>query len=102
MESGFRLVKPDDVVIAGLHSADDMTIRAGGRTLGQLGGFVIERSHFRIRYLLVRASGLFEKSTLVPFADPRIDVDARAIEVDIDDRELTQLRNFTPQHLLTA
>ena len=101
MESGFRLVKPDDVVIAGLHGAD-MTIRAGGRTLGQLGGFVIERSHFRIRYLLVRASGLFGKSTLVPFADPRIDVHARAIEVDIDDRELSQLRNFTPQHVLTA
>ena len=88
-------------MIDGLEGAD-MTIRAGGRTLGQLGGFIIERSQSRIRYMLVRASGLLGKSTLVPFADPRIDVDARAIEVDIDDRELWQLRNFTPRHLLTA
>ena len=79
-----------------------MTIRAGGRTLGRLRGFVIERSHAQIRYLLVRASGLFGKSTLIPFSDPRVDIRARAIEVDVDDRELWQLRNFTPEQLLTA
>jgi hypothetical protein len=101
MDSGFELVTPDEVVIAGLPSAD-MTIRAGGRALGRLRGFVIERSHHRIRYLLVRASGLSGKSTLVPFADPRIDVDTRTIELDMNDRDLWQFRNFTPEHLLPA
>lgn len=101
MDSAFQLVKPDDVLIAGLPSAG-MTIRTAEHTLGRLRGFVIERTQHRIRYLVVRASGLFAKSRLVPFANPRVDIDTRAIEVDIDDRELRQLRNFTPDQLLTA
>jgi hypothetical protein len=101
MESGFQLVQSDHAVIAGLPCAG-ISIRAGGRTLGRLRGFVIERSQHRIRYLLVRASGLFGKSTLVPFTDPRVDVDTRTIEVDVDDRALWQLRNFTPKHLPTT
>jgi hypothetical protein len=101
MESAFQLVKPDDVVIAGLPSAE-MTIRAAGRTLGRLRGFVVERSPDRIRYLIVRASGLFAKSRLVPFVDPRVDVEEHAIELDITERDLWQLRNFTTKQLLTA
>lgn len=101
MDSGFQLVKPDDVVIAGLRSAE-MTIRAGGRTLGRLRGFVVEGTHRRIRYLIVRASGLFSRPTLVPFVDPRVDLEARAIDLELDDYELWQLRNLTPRQLLTA
>ena len=101
MKSGFQLVRADAVAVAGLPTID-MTIRAGGRTLGRLRGFVIERSQAQIRYLLVRASGLFGKTTLIPFSDPRVDLRGRAIEVDVDDRELWQLRNFTPERLLIS
>ena len=101
MECEFQVVKPDEVEIAGMPSRD-MTICAAGRTLGRLGGFVIDRAQQRICYLIVRASGLFAKSTLLPFAEPRFDVDARAIELAIDEHEVWKFRNFTPEHLLAS
>ena len=101
MECEFQVVKPDEVVIAGLPAAD-MTICAAGRTLGRLSGLVIDRAHSRICYLIVRASGLFAKSTLLPFAEPRVDVEARAIELAIDEQQVWQFRNFTPEQLLAS
>ena len=101
MESVFQLIEPDDVIIDGSPSAG-MTIRAAGRPLGQLSGFVIDRAEQEIRYMVVRASGLFKRSRLVPFATPRVDVEGHAIDLDIDERELRQLRNFTPEQLLTV
>jgi len=101
-QSPFELVEPTEVVIAGLPSVG-MTIRsATGRRLGRLRGFVVERAHQRVRYLVVRTSGIWKKTTLVPFSTPRLDVKRRAIEIEVDDRELWQLRNFTPEQLLTA
>jgi len=101
MDSGFQLVRSNDVAIEGIPGTE-LVVRAGGRTLGSLRGFIVERSHERIRYVLVRASGLFGKSTLLPFSDPRVDFGARAIDLDIDDRTLWQLRDFTPKQLLTT
>jgi hypothetical protein len=101
MESAFQLIEPDDVIIDGLPSAG-MTIRAAGRPLGRLSGFVIDRAEQEIRYMVVRAAGLFTRSQLVPFRTPRVDVEGHAIDLDIDDRELRQLRNFTPEQLLTV
>ena len=101
MESAFQLIDPDNVIIDGSPSAG-MTIRAAGRPLGRLTGFVIDCAEQEIRYMVVRASGLFTRARLVPFAAPRVDVEAHAIDLDIDDRELRQLRNFTPEQLLTA
>jgi len=101
METTFELIQPTDVVIAGIPSAG-MTIRTAGRTLGRLNGFVVDRTQQNIRYLVVRASGLFGRPTLVPFVGPRFDVEDRSIEVDIDERELRQLRHFTPDHLLSS
>ena len=101
MEDEFQVVEPDEVVIAGLRGTD-MTICAAGRTLGKLRGFVVDRAQRRICYLIVRASGLFAKSTLLPFAEPRVDVAARAIELAIDEQQVWQLRNFTPDQLLAS
>jgi hypothetical protein len=101
METTFQLIAPADVEIAGVPSSG-MTIRAAGRTLGQLNGFVVDNAQQNIRYLVVRASGLFGRARLVPFAQPRVDVADRAIDVDVDERELRQLRHFTPEHLLGA
>ena len=101
MESPFQLIAPDDVIIDGSPSAG-MTIRAAGRPVGRLTGFVIDRAEQQIRYIVVRASGVFTRARLVPFIQPRLDAAARAIDLDVDDRELRQLRNFTPDQLLTA
>ena len=100
MEAGFQLVKPDAVVIDGMPTGH-LTIRACGRTLGRLRGFIVEGTQQQIRYLVVRAS-LFARSTLIPFTDPRIDIDAGVIDVDIDEQDVRQLRNFTPEHLLST
>jgi hypothetical protein len=103
MESSpFELLEPANVTIAGAPSTG-MTIRAAtGRTLGRLRGFVVESAPQQIRYLVVRASGLLGKTTLIPFSAARVDVEGRAIEVDVDDRDLWLLRNFTPDQLLPA
>ena len=103
MESSpFELLEPAKVTIAGAPSTDMIIRAATGRTLGQLRGFVVESAHQQIRYLIVRASGLFGKTTLIPFSAARVDLDGRAIEVDVDDRDLWLLRNLTPDQLLPA
>ena len=101
MSSTFQLVEPEDAVIEGV-PATGMTIRAAtGRALGRLGGFVVDAAGQHIRYLAVRGSGLFAKTRLLPFSMPRVDFDRRIIEIDITDQQLWQLRDFTPEALLT-
>ena len=102
MESStFELLEPANVTLAGAPSTG-MTIRAAtGRTLGRLRGFVVESAHQQIRYLVVKASGLFGKTTLIPFSAARV-VEGRAIEVDVSDRDLWLLRNLTPDQRLPA
>jgi len=101
MEQTFQLISPKDVEIAGLPSAG-MTILAAGRTIGSLSGFIVDRAQQNIRYLVVRAAGLFGRATLIPFAEPRLDREHRTIEVSVAEQELQQLRHFTPDHLLRA
>ena len=101
MSSSFQLVEPEDIVIEGV-PATGMTIRAAtGRALGRLRGFVVDAAEQHIRYLAVRGSGLFPKTRLLPFSMPRVDFDRRIIEIDVNDFQLWQLRNFTPEALLT-
>ena len=101
MQSSFQYVQPEDVLIEGV-SAAGMTIRAAtGRALGRLGGFVVDAAEQHIRYLVVRGSGLFAKTRLLPFSTPRVDFEHRIIEIDVSDQQLWQLRDFTPKILLT-
>lgn len=101
MQSSFQYVEPEDVVIEGVPAAG-MTIRAAtGRALGRLGGFVVDAAEQHIRYVAVRGSGLFPKTRLLPFSMPRVDFDHRVIEIDVSDQQLWQLRDFTPDVLLT-
>ena len=96
----FQYVAPADVTIEGV-SATEMTIRgATGRAIGCLRGFIVDATERHIRYLVVRGSGLFAKTTLLPFSMPRVDFAHRTIEVDVTDQQLWQLRNFTPEALL--
>jgi len=101
MRSSFQLVEPEDAIIDGV-PATGMTIRAAtGRALGRLRGFVIDAAEQHIRYLAVRRSGLFAKTRLVPFSMPQVDFARRIIEIDVTDQQLWQLRDFTPEALLT-
>ena len=101
METAFQFVEPDGATVDGLSMAG-MSIRAAGRSLGRLSGFIVDSASERIRYVVVCASGLFSKQRLVPFAEARIDFDSRVIDVDIAERELWLVRNLTPRHLLAA
>ena len=97
--SPFRYVAPEAVAIEGVPT-EGMTIRAAtGHTLGRLRGFIVDAAQEHIRYLVVR-SGLLGKQRLVPFSTPRFDLERRAIEIDVNDHELWQLRNLTPDVLV--
>ena len=100
--SSFELLEPANVTIAGAPSTGMIIRAATGRTLGRLCGFVVESAQQQIRYMVVQASGLLGKTTLIPFSAARVDVDGRAIEVDVDDHDLWLLRNLSPDQLLTA
>jgi hypothetical protein len=97
-----ELLEPTRVTIAGAPTTGMIIRAATGRTLGRLRGFVVESAHQQIRYLVVRASGLLGKTTLIPFSAARVDLEGRAIEVDVDDHDLWLLRNLTPDQLLPA
>src|SRR5262245_43816673 len=98
--STFRYVEPAQVAIDGV-SAQGMTIRAAtGRTLGRLKGFIIDAAEQHIRYFCVRRRGPFGSVRVLPFSTPCVDLDARAIEIDINDQQLRQLRGLSPEVLL--
>jgi sporulation protein YlmC with PRC-barrel domain len=101
IQTSFQYIEPEDVVIEGV-PATGMTIRAAtGRALGRLAGFIVDATEQHIRYLAVRGSGLFAKTRLLPFTTPRVDFERRSIEIDVSDQQIWQLRDFTPEVLLT-
>ena len=81
----------------------NITVRvANGRVLGRFRGVIIDPLNERLRYLVVRASGWFGKTILVPAYSPRIDVAGRAIEIDANDHDLWTVHNLTLQKALTS
>jgi hypothetical protein len=88
--------------IAGLPGETLMVRTATGRVLGRLRGLIIDPMNQHLRYLVVRASGLFSKATLVPAVTPRVDFDGRAIEIDVQDMDLSAVRNLTLHKALTT
>jgi hypothetical protein len=100
MASRFQYIAPAGVLIEGVPAGDMTICAATGRAIGRLRGFIVDATERHIRYLVVRGSGLFAKTTLLPFAMPRVDFDRRTIRVDVTEQQLRQLRNFTPEALL--
>jgi hypothetical protein len=91
----------ENAQVAGI-PGKNMTVRAAnGRVLGRFRGLMIDPINQHLRYLVVRASGWFGKTTLVPAYSPRIDWAGRAIEIDANDHDLWTVRNFTLQKALT-
>jgi sporulation protein YlmC with PRC-barrel domain len=100
MTSQFQYIAPSEVVIEGIPATGMTICAATGRAVGRLRGFIVDATERHIRYLVVRGSGLFAKTTLLPFAMPQIDFEHRTIRVDVTDQQLRQLRDFTPEALL--
>ena len=91
----------ENAQVAGI-PGESLTVRvANGRVLGRFRGLIIDPFNQHLRYLVIRASGWFGKTTLVPAFSPRIDVAARAIEIDADDNDLLAVQNFTLDKALT-
>jgi sporulation protein YlmC with PRC-barrel domain len=87
-QPAFHYLSPEGVVVEGVSTQGMMVWAATGRRIGRLRGFILDAAHQRIRYLVVRASVLSRKMTLLPLSMARIDIGRRAIEVDLDDGEL--------------
>lgn len=100
MASQYQYIAPADVIIEGVPATGMTICAATGRAVGRLRGFIVDATERHIRYLVVRGSGLFAKTTLLPFTLPRVDFDRRTIRVDVTDQQLWQLRDFTPETLL--
>ena len=87
--------------VAGI-PGESLTVRlADGRVLGRFRGLIIDPPNERLQYLVVRAWGLFGKTTLVPAYSPRLDLAGGAIEIDANDNDLWPLHNLTLQKALT-
>lgn len=97
--STLRYVEPAGVAIEGV-PAEGMTVRAAtGRTLGRLKGFIVDAAEQHIRYFVVRRPGPFGKPGVIPFSSSRVNFDDRAIEIDVNEQQLRQLRDLPPDIL---
>ena len=81
--------------VAGIPGESLVVRAANGRVLGRFCGLVIDPLDQHLRFLVVRATGWFGRTTLVPASSPRLDLDGCAIEIDTADREVLLLRNLT-------
>ena len=60
-------------------------LTATGRKLGELDGLIVDPPERRIRYLVVDRGKLFrQRRLLVPMSSVRLDVDHRALLVDLE------------------
>ena len=97
--STLQYLEPSEV--AGIPGKSIVVRVASGRVLGRFRGLIIDPINQHLRYLVVRASGWFGKTTLVPVDSPRIDLAHRAIEIDVKDSDLWTVHNFTLDKALT-
>lgn len=92
--SDLRYLEPERAAIRG-EGCEGMTIRAsGGQDLGRLQGFVVDPAARRLRYFVVKTSGMLGRTKLLPIAAARVDVNDHVIEVD--EYEFRGSRPFSP------
>jgi len=108
-----RYLGPDHAKIAG-ERCEGMTIRsATGRALGRVQGFIVDPVARRLKYFVVRTSGLLGLTgddRLVPITAARVNLEERAIELLADQDDLdrtdrfsqTRFPAFTDEDYLTA
>ena len=60
-------------------------ITSAGKRLGEFDGLIVDPPERRIRFLVVHRNGLFgQRRLLVPMSATRLDVDHRALQVDLE------------------
>jgi sporulation protein YlmC with PRC-barrel domain len=75
-------------------------ITAAGKRLGEFDGLIVDPPERRIRYLVVHRASLFgRRRVLVPMSTARLDLDHRALEVELEsgaDCPAVDVQEFAP------
>ena len=95
MDNSLRFLEPKMAAIAGEY-CEGMTVRSATGTLGQLQGLVVDPLARRLRYLVVKTSGLFGRTTLLELSAVRLDREAHEIEL-LDDDAIRRSQPFQPE-----
>ena len=92
-KDGLQFLTPAQTRI-GDASCDDMLVCGATKILGRLQGFLVDPVGHRLRYLVVRTTGLLKKTSLLPVTDARIDMGAHAIQI-LDQEAIAQSEPFS-------
>jgi hypothetical protein len=91
-DNTLRFLEPRMAVVAG-EFCEGMTVRSAAGILGQLQGLVVDPLARRLRYLVVKTSGLFGGAQLLEISSARIDHQAHQIEL-LDDDAVSRSQPF--------
>ena len=76
-----------------------MLVCGATKILGRLQGFLVDPVGHRLRYLVVRTTGLLKKTSVLPMTDARIDMGAHAIQI-LDQEAIAQSEPFSPDDVV--
>ena len=97
-KDGLQFLTPAQTLVGG-SSCDDMLVCGASKILGRLQGFLVDPVAHRLRYMVVRTTGLLKKTSVLPMTDARIDMGARAIQI-LDQEAIAQSEPFTADGLV--
>ena len=92
-KDGLQFLTPAQTLVGG-SSCDDMLVCGATTILGRLQGFLVDPVGHRLRYLVVRTTGLLKKTSLLPMTEARVDMGARAIQI-LDQEAIAQSEPFS-------
>jgi hypothetical protein len=76
-----------------------MLVCGATKILGRLQGFLVDPVAHRLRYMVVRTTGLLKKTSVLPMTEARIDMGARAIQI-LDQDAIENSEPFSPEGLV--
>ena len=96
-KDGLQFLTPTQTRV-GDSSCEDMLVCSATKILGRFQGFLVDPVAHRLRYLVVRTTGLLKKTSVLPITDARIDMGARAIQI-LDQDAIENSEPFSPDGL---
>lgn len=96
-KDSLQFLTPAQTLVGG-SSCDDMLVCGATKILGRLQGFLVDPVAHRLRYMVVRTTGLLKKTSLLPMTEARIDMGARAIQI-LDQEAIAQSEPFAPDEI---
>jgi len=97
-KDGLQFLTPTQTRV-GDSSCEDMLVCGATTILGRLQGFLVDPVAHRLRYLVVRTTGLLKKTSVLPITDARIDMGARAIQI-LDQDAIANSEPFSSEGLV--